>query len=120
MSQRSIEAVIALSIGFVAAEIVQSGRSRVGITTRAPWVVALTFSLMHGLGFAGALSEAGLPERRIPLELLFFSGGGELGHILFVGVVLSLLAYGRWVPRLPPYAIGTVAMFWVIQRVATF
>jgi len=90
---------------------------------------------MHGLGFAGGLSEAGLPDGHIPTALLFFSIGVETGHFLFVGVVLSLIALGRraaswltptghpqpaWIRLLPPYAIGSVAMFWVIQRLAAF
>src|SRR6185503_14263888 len=75
--QRPVEAVIALSIVFVAAEIVHGRQGREGVTARAPWVVALTFGLLHGLGFAGALSEVGLPQGYIPLALLFFSVGVE-------------------------------------------
>jgi len=91
-------------------------------------VVAFTFGLLHGLGFAGGLSDAGLPQRHIPLALLFFSGGVEMGHLLFVATVLGVIAVGRrirvpfphWAELVPPYAIGSVAMFWVIQRVAAF
>jgi len=123
-----VEAIIALSIVFVAAEIVRGHRGRVGITARAPWVVAFGFGLLHGLGFAGGLAEAGLPEGRIPLALLFFSLGVEAGHLLFIGAVLSLLALLRrfaprfpaWMEIVPPYAIGSVAMFWVIERVLRF
>ncbi len=123
-----VEAVIALSIVFVAAEIVRQQRGIQGITARAPWLVAFTFGLMHGLGFAGGLSEAGLPAAHIPAALLFFSLGVETGHFLFIGVVLSLLALVRrlrlpwpqWTELVPPYAIGGVAMFWVIQRIAVF
>jgi hydrogenase/urease accessory protein HupE len=133
--QRPVEAAIALSIVFVAAEIVRGRQGHVGITARAPWIVALTFGLMHGLGFAGGLSEAGLPDGHIPAALLFFSIGVETGHFLFIGVVLSLIALGHRTfsrltpishqrsalfPLLPPYAIGSVAMFWVIQRLAAF
>lgn len=126
--QRPVEAVIALSIVFVAGEIVHRRQGREGITARSPWIVALTFGLLHGLGFAGGLSEAGLPPQHIPLALLFFSLGVEAGHFLFIGVVLSVIALGRrarlptphWVSLIPPYAIGSVAMFWVIQRVAAF
>jgi hydrogenase/urease accessory protein HupE len=133
--QRPVEAAIALSIVFVAAEIVRGRQGHVGITARAPWIVALTFGLMHGLGFAGGLSEAGLPDGHIPTALLFFSIGVETGHFLFIGVVLSLIALGHriasrltpishqrsaWIRLLPPYAIGSVAMFWVIQRLAAF
>ncbi len=126
--QRPVEAVIALSIVFVAAEIVHGRQGREGITAHAPWIVALTFGLLHGLGFAGGLSEAGLPQGNIPLALLFFSLGVEAGHFLFIGAVLSLIALARltkwrvprWAPLVPPYAIGTVAAFWVIQRIAVF
>ena len=126
--QRPVEAVIALSIVFVAAEILRGRQGSVGITARAPWVVALIFGLMHGLGFASGLSEAGLPEGHIPTALLFFSLGVEAGHFLFIGVVLSLIALAlrvklpapQWAQLVPPYAIGSVAMFWVIQRIAAF
>jgi hydrogenase/urease accessory protein HupE len=126
--QRPVEAVIALSIVFVAAEIVQRARGRIGIAARAPWIVAFTFGLLHGVGFASGLSEAGLPPGRIPLALLCFSGGVETGHLLFVGAALSVMAVGRrvalpvprWAELVPPYAIGGLAMFWVIQRIAAF
>jgi hydrogenase/urease accessory protein HupE len=124
--QRPVEAVIALSIVFVAAEILHGWWGNEGIAARMPWVVALTFGLLHGLGFAGGLSDAGLPQRNIPLALLFFSFGVEAGHFLFVGTVLLLVAMARramprvpqWAELVPPYAIGAVAMFWVIQRIA--
>jgi hypothetical protein len=123
-----VEAVIALSIVFVAAEIVRQQQGIEGITARAPWIVAFSFGLMHGLGFAGGLSEAGLPAGHIPSALLFFSIGVETGHFLFIGVVLSLIALVRriripmphWAELVPPYAIGSIAMFWVIQRTLSF
>ena len=126
--QQPVEAIIALSIVFVAAEIVQGYRGRVGIAARAPWIVALTFGLLHGLGFAGGLSEVGLPEGHIPTALLFFSVGVELGHFLFVGAVIGLgiivrrinVSLPRWAEYGPPYAIGCLAMFWVIQRTLSF
>jgi hydrogenase/urease accessory protein HupE len=126
--QRPVEAIIALSIVFVAAEIVHARRGREGIAARAPWVVAFTFGLLHGFGFAGALSEIGLPPGHIPLALLFFNVGVELGQLLFVAAALGSVALlrraklplPRWAAFLPPYAIGSVAMFWVIQRVAAF
>lgn len=126
--QRPVEAVIALSIVFVAAEIVQRSRGRIGIAARAPWIVAFTFGLLHGVGFASGLSEAGLPAGRIPLALLCFSGGVETGHLLFVATALGVIALGRripvqlprWAALIPPYAIGSVAMFWVIQRISVF
>src|SRR4029078_4061218 len=101
--QRPVEAVIALSIVFVAAEILRQRHGRVGIAARAPWIVALTFGLMHGLGFASGLSEAGLPAGHIPTALLFFSIGVETGHFLFIGAVLSVIALGhRTASRLMP------------------
>jgi hypothetical protein len=126
--QAPVEAVIALSIVFVAAEIVRMHRGLEGITARAPWIVAFTFGLMHGLGFAGGLSEAGLPAGHIPTALSFFSVGVEAGHFLFIGVVLSSIAlarriripFPRWTELVPPYAIGAIAMFWVIQRTLSF
>jgi hydrogenase/urease accessory protein HupE len=126
--QRPVEAVIALSIVFVASEILHTRAGRPGLTVRAPWVVAFIFGLMHGLGFADGLREAGLPAGHIPTALLFFSVGVETGHFLFIGVVLSLVAGVRrlrfslppWAQTVPPYAIGGLAMFWVIQRVAAF
>jgi hypothetical protein len=133
--QRPVEAVIALSIVFVAAEILRGRQGLVGITARAPWVVALMFGLMHGLGFASGLKDAGLPDGHIPTALLFFSIGVEAGHFLFIGFVLLLMAVMlRAAARLtflsqqrlavlevlPTYAIGGVAMFWVIQRIAAF
>lgn len=126
--QAPVESIIALSIVFVAAEIVHGQRGREGITARAPWIVAFVFGLVHGFGFASALSEIGLPQGQIPLALLFFNVGVEIGQLLFIAAVLSLLAAARRVrispPRgaelLPAYAIGGVAMFWVIQRVSLF
>ncbi len=126
--QQPVEAVIALSIVFVAVEIVRMRRGITSLTASAPWIVALTFGLMHGLGFAGGLSDAGLPAGHIPTALLFFSIGVEFGHFLFVGVVLSLIAVVRrrsvpfphWAELVPPYAIGSLAMSWFIQRTLAF
>lgn len=123
---KPIEAVIALSIVFVAAEILHARRGQVGLAARMPWIVAFTFGLLHGFGFAGALSEIGLPEGQIPVALLFFNLGVEAGQLLFIAGVLALVAgatrirptWPRWAELVPPYAIGSVAMFWVIQRVA--
>src|SRR5262245_18519889 len=126
--QAPVEATIALSIVFVAAEIVRRDPGKPGIAARAPWVVAFCFGLLHGLGFAGALSEIGLPDGHIPLALLFFNLGVEAGQLIFVGAVLSIVAAARrahlalpaWAARVPAYAIGSVAMLWTIQRVAMF
>jgi hypothetical protein len=123
-----VEACIALSIVFVAAEIVRSRQGQPGLTERAPWLVAFTFGLLHGLGFAGALSDVGLPQHAIPLALLFFNVGVELGQLAFIAVVLCLAAIARRLPRrapawgwrVMPYGIGAVAMFWVMQRISAF
>jgi hydrogenase/urease accessory protein HupE len=126
------EAVIALSIVFLAVEIVRSHRGKFSFAAQYPWIVAMTFGLVHGLGFAGALSEVGLPQHEIPLALLMFNVGVELGQIAFVIVTLCLLAVfrlvcakipavgqvSRW--QLVPYAIGCVAAFWTIQRTMSF
>ncbi|HEV2840357.1 MAG TPA: HupE/UreJ family protein [Chthoniobacterales bacterium] len=117
-----VEAAIALSIVFVASEILRRRRGERGLTERAPWLVAGTFGLLHGFGFAGALSEVGLPGNDIPLALLFFNLGVEAGQLAFVVVALGVIESLRrirlpeWAPILPPYAIGSMAMFWVIER----
>lgn len=121
-----VEACIALSIVLVATELVHARRGRAGLTERAPWLVAFTFGLLHGLGFAGALAEVGLPGGEIPLALLFFNLGVEVGQLLFVAAVLSVrsalrrleIAWPPWLEPLPAYAIGTLACFWFLQRAA--
>jgi hydrogenase/urease accessory protein HupE len=123
-----VEAVIALSIVFVAGEIVHARRGRPGLSARRPWLVALAFGLLHGLGFAGALHEIGLPERQIPMALLAFNLGVEVGQIVFVGAVLALAAalvrLRVPVPRVwreaAAYGIGAVASYWLIERLAAF
>jgi hydrogenase/urease accessory protein HupE len=125
---KPVEAAIALSIAFVALEIIRAREGESGIAARAPWIVAFAFGLLHGFGFAGALSEIGLPAGHIPVALLFFNVGVEIGQLLFVGVVLALFALiwvrsrslPAWLKLVPPYAIGTIAMFWAIERVAAF
>ncbi len=132
MSGPPIEAVIALSIVFVAAEIIHSRQDKPGLTERYPWVVAFTFGLLHGFGFAGALTEIGLPQKSIPIALLFFNVGVEGGQLLFIASVFAVIALTRqitrrinvprptWAWAVPPYAIGSLAVFWVIQRIAAF
>jgi hydrogenase/urease accessory protein HupE len=125
---KPVEATIALSIVFVALEIIRRREGRNGIASRAPWIVAFTFGLLHGFGFAGALSEVGLPQNHIPAALFFFNVGVEIGQIAFIAVVLGLIALlrriplcaPRWAELVPPYAIGSLAMFWVVQRIAAF
>lgn len=125
---RPVEAAIALSIAFVAVEIVHASQGQRNLAARAPWMIAFVFGLLHGFGFAGALSEIGLPAGQIPVALLFFNLGVEVGQLLFVGAVIALVALIRvgrpspstWLKFVPPYAIGTIAMFWVIERVSAF
>ena len=125
-----VEAVIALSIVFIASEIVQQQRGREGLAAKQPWLVAFVFGLLHGLGFAGALAEVGLPQNSIPLALLFFNIGVEIGQLLFIAVVLAAkslfvrLAADRVELRraaiLPAYFIGGIASYWAIERVVGF
>lgn len=123
-----VEASIALSIVFLASEIMHARTGQPGLTYRQPWIVAFVFGLLHGLGFAGALSEVGLPPNAIPLALLFFNLGVEIGQLLFIAAVLTVLAGARrvrwtrsdWSWKLPVYGIGTVASYWTISRVVGF
>jgi hypothetical protein len=123
--QAPVEAVIALSIAFVAVEVLRARGGHPGVAARSPWIVAFSFGLLHGFGFAGALSEVGLPVGQIPLALAFFNIGVELGQLLFIAAVLGAAwlvrsMRTRWLEPVPPYAIGIVAMFWMFQRVAAF
>jgi hydrogenase/urease accessory protein HupE len=127
-----VEASIALSIVFVASEIVHTREGRYSVTQRYPWVVAFMFGLLHGFGFAGALAEVGLPQSSIPIALLFFNVGVEIGQLVFVGAVFAMIAVGWraaqqlrvsqpvWLWRIAPYAIGALASFWLVERVAAF
>jgi hydrogenase/urease accessory protein HupE len=127
-----VEASIALSIVFVASEIVHTRQGRYSVTQHYPWVVAFTFGLLHGFGFAGALAEVGLPQSSIPIALLFFNVGVELGQVMFVGAVLTVITVGWrvarklrvsqpiWLWRIAPYTIGALASFWLVERVAAF
>ena len=126
--QTPVEAIIALSILFLATEIIHTNRGKPGLTARRPWLVALCFGLLHGLGFAGALAEIGMPQNDIPLALLFFNLGVEIGQLVFIaGVIGVQWMAGRiisslpgWTKQVPAYAIGSLAAFWVIQRTMSF
>ncbi len=119
-----VEAVIALSIVYVAVELINARRGAIGIAQRAPWLIAFAFGLLHGFGFAGALADTGLPPDNIPLALLLFNVGIEVGQLAFVAAVLGLLALGRrhtprgadWIVRGAPHVIGSLAAFWLIER----
>lgn len=128
--QRPVEACIALSILFVASEIVRAREGRSGMSERWPWAISFAFGLLHGFGFAGALSEIGLPPKAIPLALLFFNCGVEVGQVIFIAAIFIVaisagrlmakfpLSSPRWAWRIPPYAIGAVAAFWFLQRIS--
>jgi len=126
--QSPVEAVIALSIIFLATELSKQHRGETGLTTKAPWLVALCFGLLHGFGFAGALTEIGLPQTDIPLALLFFNVGVEVGQLMFVAGVLVVIwivqklkfRWPEWAEQVPAYAIGSLAAFWFIQRTLSF
>lgn len=123
-----IEATIALSIAFVAAEIIHGRQGRPGLTEGYPWVVAFIFGLLHGFGFASALTQIGLPQQSIPLALLFFNVGVEVGQLAFIAVVLALFALAQrlripapeWARLVPAYGIGSLAAYWTIERVASY
>jgi hypothetical protein len=128
MPQSPVEAVIALSILFLATELVKKNKGDIGLTARHPWLVALCFGLLHGFGFAGALTEVGLPQTDIPLALLFFNLGVEVGQLMFVAGVLTVtwlihkmkFRWPVWVEQVPAYGIGSLAAFWFIQRTVSF
>jgi len=119
-----LNAAIALSILFLGPEIVRTWRSETSFTIRHPWVVAFAFGLLHGFGFASGLTSMGLPKAEIPLALLLFNVGVEIGQITFVLLVILLersfrvleVRWPRLVERLPGYAVGTLGAYWTIQR----
>lgn len=124
MPSAPVEAAIALSIVFLAVEILRGQRGEMSLTHRQPWIVAFGFGLLHGLGFAGALSEIGLPPDEVSLALLFFNVGVEIGQLVFVAAVLALgwawratsLATPRRAAALSVYVLGTIATYWFIER----
>jgi hypothetical protein len=139
-----VEAVIALSILFLASELARretaaqaargvglaaqtrsaSAASSPDLTERFPWIVAFSFGLLHGFGFAGALSEVGMPAQAVPLALLFFNVGVEIGQLAFIAAVLAIgwlvrniaLAAPSWWKQAAAYGIGSVSAFWVVER----
>ncbi len=129
-----VEAIIALSILFLATELARryfNPEKELTLTERFPWVVAFVFGLLHGFGFAGALADIGLPQHAIPLALLFFNLGVEAGQLLFVAAVLSLAWVGmhmrfwrapvvNWSRIGAVYVIGSLASFWFVERLTGF
>ena len=124
-----VEAFIALSIVFVAVEVARQAQGHETLASRKPWLVAFTFGLLHGLGFASALAQIGLPRNNIPLALLFFNVGVEIGQITFVA---ALLLISNVVRRLAQpaqlsagklaacYGIGGMASYWLFDRISYF
>ena len=125
LPQAPVEAVIALSIIFLAVEIVKAQPGRPRLSERLPWLVAFLFGLLHGFGFAGALREIGLPETDLPMALLTFNLGVEAGQMLIIAATLAVIAGLRRLSStaLRPavltsaYAIGSIASFWFIERI---
>ena len=120
-----LNAAIALSILFLGPEIVRVWRGETSFTIRHPWVVAFAFGLLHGFGFASAMTSAGLPRQDLPFALLSFNVGVEVGQLGFVALILALarsfrvleVHWPRSVEALPGYTVGTLGAFWTIQRV---
>lgn len=130
-----VEAIVALSIAFLAAELLHPPGENARLSERYPWAVAFAFGLLHGLGFARALLEVGLPEGDVPLALFAFNIGVETGQILFIALALAigaalarlypaiihgLIAPGTKGLRVLAYGVGTLAAFWMVERVAGF
>ncbi|MEE2778395.1 MAG: HupE/UreJ family protein, partial [Acidobacteriota bacterium] len=124
LDERAVNAAIALSILFLGVEILRSRDGHAALTGRHPWAVAFAFGLLHGLGFASALTELGLPASDIPVALLLFNVGVEIGQIGFVLLILALLrsfvrlemVWPTWSRSLPAYVIGSMGAFWFVGR----
>ncbi len=125
VSSAFAEAAIALSIVFLGIELVHHYQGKNGLAFKFPWLVSFVFGLLHGLGFASALSDVGLPQHNIPMALFLFNVGVELGQLSFVMLMLLLIAVIRrarfqfpaWTVKTPAYVLGTLAMYWFIERV---
>ena len=125
-----VEACIALSILLLASEIVRLQRGERSLTASWPWAVAFVFGLLHGLGFASALIDIGLPQGDIPLALFAFNAGVEVGQLAFIAAVLGVMQLDKQfnMPALvegrlrtvTAYGVGTVAAFWFVERLAGF
>ncbi|BBM00582.1 membrane protein [Microbulbifer sp. GL-2] len=145
LPQAPVEVLIALSIVFVASETLAKQRGRSSLATRLPWLMALIFGLLHGLGFAGALADIGLPQTSIPLALLTFNLGVEAGQLVFIAVTTALLVglsrtlrvvqqwrfskhqravndweeghVTAWIKAPLAYSIGGIACYWCLERI---
>jgi len=120
-----IEVLIALSIVFLAREILMAQQGKITLVHKKPWIVAFAFGLIHGFGFASALGELGLSDADIPLALLFFNVGVELGQVAFICALLTLhFAFTKYFKPLWPslqrglaYGLGGIASYWFIERI---
>ncbi|KYF89592.1 hypothetical protein BE17_14555 [Sorangium cellulosum] len=124
-----VEAVIALSIAFIAVEIAGEARTKQpSLTRKRPWVVAFVFGLLHGFGFASALAELEVARAELPIALLCFNVGVEIGQLVFIGGLLALRAALRRLERALGlrfaiagyYSMGILAMYWFFERVVAF
>lgn len=121
-----LNALIALSIMFLAPEILRSRQGKTSLTIRFPWIVAFIFGLLHGFGFASGLTVTGMPRSEIPLALLFFNIGVELGQLGFVALTLIILQSitkmefrrPKWTEAVPGYVVGSLGTYWTLQRVS--
>jgi hydrogenase/urease accessory protein HupE len=126
--QAPVEAVIALSIVFLAREYLMVLRGHDSLTARYPWLVAFTFGLLHGFGFAGVLQEIGLPQQDVPLALLTFNIGVEIGQLIFISIILIFfkiykslnVTTPKWLINVVPYLLGAISSFWLIERILGF
>ncbi len=121
-----LNAAIALSILFLGPEIVRSWRGETSFTIQHPWAVAFAFGLLHGFGFASALTSAGLPRQELPLALVSFNVGVELGQVGLIVLIVALersfrileVRWPRWAQMVPGYTVGSLGAFWTVQRIA--
>jgi hydrogenase/urease accessory protein HupE len=128
LPQKPVEAIIALSIAFVASEILKMRAGEKRLSQQFPWLVAFAFGLLHGFGFAGALKEIGLPQIDVPLALLTFNAGVEAGQLLFVlaavvarkAVIAILIVPMQPLRTAAAYLIGAISTAWLFERLASF
>lgn len=128
LPQKPVEATIALSIAFVANELIKMTPGKARLSETYPWIVAFSFGLLHGFGFAGALREVGLPQSDVPLALFTFNVGVEAGQLMFVAAVLIVFRAATALVNVPlvparlaaAYLIGTAAMLWLVARLDSF
>ena len=128
LPQKPVEATIALSIAFVASELVKARSGERRLSEDYPWIVAFVFGLLHGFGFAGALKETGLPQTDISLALLTFNLGVEAGQLMFITASLVVFRAASILVTVPiaparlsaAYLIGTTSMVWLVARFSSF